>query len=87
MRESRVGQYNSRFPGGVILLSVLVTLLSSLGLLTFREEAEMTALWVPEGSKFREDFEWVGEHFPKQLRSVTGTERLSNISFIIIFPG
>ena len=62
------GKTVARFPGWVIVLSVLVTLLSSLGLLTFREEAEMTALWVPEGSKFREDFEWVGEHFPKQLR-------------------
>ena len=68
-------KYNSRFPGQVIILSVLVTLFSSLGLLTFREEAEMTALWVPEGSKFREDFEWVGQHFPKQLRSVTDTDR------------
>ena len=69
-------KYNSRFPGQVIILSVLVTLLSSLGLLTFREEAEMTALWVPEGSKFRDDFEWVSEHFPKQLRSVRDKERV-----------
>ena len=59
-----------RYPGRVVVLSVLVTLLSSIGLLTFREEAEMTALWVPEGSKFRDDFEWVSENFPKQLRSV-----------------
>ena len=64
-----------------------MTLTCGLGLLTFREEAEMTALWVPRyttsgsitlkcimimiyyrGAKFREDFEWVQENFPKQLR-------------------
>lgn len=69
---------------------------------TFREETEMTALWVPkvtknkvkqiaqglrvnvmvqkfsttemqykiltQGSKFRNDFHWVEENFPRQLR-------------------
>lgn len=58
----------ARYPGYVICLSVLVSLTSSLGLVWFREEVEMTALWVPHGSKFREDFKWVEENFPKQLR-------------------
>ena len=89
----------SRFPVFFIFFCISVTLTCGLGLLTFREEAEMTALWVPRwhspvlsliktlasywlnsrspdlnivsyyrGAKFREDFEWVQENFPKQLR-------------------
>ena len=36
----------------------------------FREESEMTALWVPHDSDFRHRFNFVQEHFPLQQRSV-----------------
>ena len=36
-----------RFPVFFIFFCISVTLTCGLGLLTFREEAEMTALWVP----------------------------------------
>ena len=57
-----------RYPSFFICLSFAITLLSGLGLFQFYEESEMTALWVPKGSKFRNDFEWVEENFPKQVR-------------------
>jgi len=62
------GQTVARYPSFFICLSFAITILSGLGLFQFYEESEMTALWVPKGSKFRNDFEWVEENFPKQVR-------------------
>ena len=41
------GKTVARFPVFFIFFCLSVTLTCGLGLLTFREEAEMTALWVP----------------------------------------
>ena len=60
--------WSARFPVFFIFFSISVTLTAGLGLLNFYEEAEMTALWVPRGAKYRDDYEWVQENFPKQLR-------------------
>ena len=62
------GKMVAKFPLFFIFFCLSVTLTCGLGLFNFREEAEMTALWVPRGAKFRDDFEWVQENFPKQLR-------------------
>ena len=51
-----------------LLLSLGFTIFSSLGLLNFYEESDMTALWVPKGSKLRNNVEWVQKNFPQQLR-------------------
>ena len=44
------------------------TIILSLGLISFHEEHDLTALWVPVGSKLRNNVEWVQENFPQQLR-------------------
>ena len=44
------GKTVARFPVFFIFFCISVTLTCGLGLLTFREEAEMTALWVPRYS-------------------------------------
>ena len=62
------GRTVARHPVLFILLSLALTVLAGLGLASFYEESDMTALWVPKGAEFRNNFEWTQEHFPKQLR-------------------
>jgi len=57
-----------RHPVKVILASVLCLAVAGIGLVRFREESEMTALWVPHDSDFRHRFNFVQEHFPLQQR-------------------
>ena len=73
----------ARHPYKVLALCLLVTGLSSFGLLSFREEREMIKLWVApvslssrdiclqfsQDAQFRRDNSWVEEHFPRQLRA------------------
>jgi len=62
------GRTVATYPKFFIFLSITITIVCGMGLFTFYEEFEMTALWVPKGAKFRDDTDWVDENFPKQLR-------------------
>eukprot|EP00092_Neocalanus_flemingeri_P040503 GFUD01044108.1.p1 GENE.GFUD01044108.1~~GFUD01044108.1.p1 ORF type:complete len:1044 (-),score=198.42 GFUD01044108.1:97-3228(-) len=62
------GRLIARQPAMFIFLSVIVTIVCGLGLIGFYEESDMTALWVPKGSKLRNNVEWVQQNFPQQLR-------------------
>ena len=55
-------------PALFIFLSFVATIVCGLGLIGFYEESDMTALWVPKGSKLRNNVEWVQQNFPQQLR-------------------
>ena len=57
-----------RQPALFIFLSVIATIVCGMGLIGFYEESDMTALWVPKGSKLRNNVEWVQQNFPQQLR-------------------
>ena len=56
------------YPVLFLLGSLMSTLILGLGLVSFREEHDLTKLWVPEGSRLRNNVEWVQENFPQQLR-------------------
>ena len=62
------GRLVARYPLVVILTSFLFTIICGLGLINFYEESDMTALWVPKGTPFRNNVEWLHKHFPQNLR-------------------
>jgi len=62
------GRLIARQPALFIFLSFVATIVCGLGLIGFYEESDMTALWVPKGSKLRNNVEWVQQNFPQQLR-------------------
>ncbi len=51
-----------------ITLCLAVTGLCSLGLLRFYRENNGVKLWIPEGSEFRVNTEWLWNHYPPSLR-------------------
>lgn len=62
------GRLVARQPFLFIFISLVTTIVCGLGLISFYEESDMTALWVPPGSKLRNNVEWVQRNFPQQLR-------------------
>ena len=62
------GAQVARRPYSVISLCLVLTGVSCMGLLTFKEEREMVNLWVEPTSRFRQENSWVQENFPRELR-------------------
>ena len=62
------GAHVARRPYSVISLCLVLTGVSCMGLLTFKEEREMVNLWVEPTSRFRQENSWVQENFPRELR-------------------
>ena len=55
-------------PWKVILATIAVTGLCSIGLCNFRVESRAQRLWLPDQSKFSSRDEWKGEHFIEGVR-------------------
>ena len=68
-------------PAVFLSVSLMVTVICGLGLISFYEESDMTALWVPVGSQLRNNVEWVQQNFPQQFRSH------SNLDFLALLDG
>ena len=62
------GALVARRPYAVICFCLVITAISCLGLLKFKEEREMVNLWVEPTSRFRQENSWVQENFPRELR-------------------
>ena len=62
------GRLVASYPVLFMLGTVMTTVMFGLGLISFREEADLTVLWVPVGSKLRNNVEWVKQNFPQQIR-------------------
>ena len=62
------GALVARRPYAVICFCLVITGISCLGLLKFKEEREMVNLWVEPASRFRQENSWVQENFARELR-------------------
>ena len=62
------GRLVATYPLLFLLATTITTVMFGLGLISFREESDLTALWVPVGSKLRNNVEWVKHNFPQQIR-------------------
>ena len=62
------GALVARRPYAVICFCLVITAISCLGLIKFKEEREMVNLWVEPASRFRQENSWVQENFPRELR-------------------
>ena len=62
------GKLVATYPLLFLLATTITTVMFGLGLISFREESDLTALWVPVGSKLRNNVEWVKHNFPQQIR-------------------
>ena len=67
----RWGVIVASHPWMVIVISVLITFICSLGLINFSKETDPNKLWIPKGSSYLENKEWLSEHFPQDKRVQT----------------
>ena len=58
-------------PWLVIAVSVLLTFICSLGLINFSSETDPNKLWIPKGSSYLANKEWLVDHFPQDKRLQT----------------
>ena len=58
-------------PWIVIGVSILVTCISSIGLMNFTSETDPNILWIPKGSSYLANKEWLSDHFPQDKRVQT----------------
>ena len=63
-----LGRLVCKFPRLTIAVSCSVPLLCSLGLVNFRIEHRAAELWLPRGSRYKEEAAWKEERFPKEGR-------------------
>ena len=52
----------------VIIISLLVTLLGSIGLIFIRAENNAIKLWIPQQSDFTKNYQWLYENYPPEFR-------------------
>jgi len=62
------GRFVSLHPYPVILTSMLITVISSIGFLHFRMEHRANYLWIPADSDYNIRQEWIDENFKSQVR-------------------
>merc|ERR1711892_161008 len=62
------GRFVSLHPYPVILSSVVITALCSLGFLNFRSEHKANLLWIPADSDYNVNQDWLDSHFKKNTR-------------------
>ena len=58
-------------PWLVIALSILLTCLCSIGLINFTSETDPNKLWIPNGSSYLKNKQWLSENFPQDKRVQT----------------
>ena len=58
-------------PWCVILVSVLFSFICSLGLINFTSETDPNKLWIPKGSSYLDNKEWLSHNFPQDKRVQT----------------
>ena len=58
-------------PWCVILVSVLFSFICSLGLINFTSETDPNKLWIPKGSSYLDNKEWLSRNFPQDKRVQT----------------
>lgn len=85
----RYGKLVAKNPWKFILVSLALTGLSCIGLLNYYEENNAFKLWIPSGSDFVKNNEWLQENFPPDIRfnnfliadeNVLTTEMLQKVS-------
>merc|ERR1711892_996369 len=62
------GRFVSLHPYPVILSSVVITALCSLGFINFRSEHKANLLWIPADSDYNVNQDWLDNHFKKNTR-------------------
>ena len=65
---SRYGTAIAKKPWIFILLCLVITGLSGIGLINYYEETNPFKLWIPSGSDFVENNAWLEENFPPDAR-------------------
>merc|ERR1711892_574155 len=63
------GRFVSLHPYPVILSSVVITALCSLGFINFRSEHKANLLWIPADSDYNVNQDWLDEYFKKNERA------------------
>ena len=58
-------------PWTVIAISVVLTFVCSLGLVNFDKETDPNKLWIPKGSSYLSNKEWLSRNFPQDKRVQT----------------
>jgi len=64
----RWGKFVSRNPYAVILVSTLLTALSGIGFLNYRQEHQANQLWIPPASQYNVHQNWIDTHFKNNRR-------------------
>ena len=95
------GRFVSRRPWLVIIASLLLTVVSSLSFINFdypfRSDPDMKLLtlnfvsdpnkiWIPKGSEYLENKEWLSENFPQDKRVQTLIFKTTNLNGNILSP-
>ncbi|KAF2355854.1 hypothetical protein FHG87_013393, partial [Trinorchestia longiramus] len=62
------GRWVARHPVITVLVCVIITATTGLGVLNFQKELRPFKLWLPQDSAFIKMLEWQNEHFPTHFR-------------------
>ena len=64
----RLGVMTSSNPLPVIIISVVFTLLGSIGLAYIKMENNAIKLWIPQKSDFTKNYNWLYDNYPPEFR-------------------
>ena len=62
------GGFVARRPVTMMISCLLVTGLALIGMINYRTENNAFKLWIPDNSDFVENFAWLEEHSPPEMR-------------------
>ena len=65
------GCFVARRPWAVIVISLIVTSICSIGFYKFTSETDPNKLWIPRGSAYLANKQWLSENFPQNKRVQT----------------
>lgn len=65
------GCFVARRPWTVIITSLILTSLCSIGFLSFTFESDPNKLWIPKGSSYLANKQWLSVNFPQNKRVQT----------------
>ena len=65
------GRFVARRPWIVIVTSILVTCICSIGLINLKFETDANKMWIHNDSKYKINTKWISENFPQDKRVQT----------------
>ena len=65
------GCFVARHPWKVLLMSIIITSICSVGFINFTKVADPNKIWIPKGSEYLANKQWLSENFPQNKRVQT----------------